>query len=532
MKNKPTGNYSLIALILALLAVISTGIFGILKLAVRLQLYTIKTPEYLDRGLLISILAIPLFVAIYSILEPEKSRQFLMARQTRYGSNALLMSIAFFVIVVVLNYIFSPTSSINLNKTWDLTKDQQHTLAPETSQALKTLPEKIQATAFFSARMDRKSATDLLNNFKTESSGKFDYKFDDPDLNPVAAHNAGITGDGKILLQMGDHKEIAASADEQELLRALIRLTTPGEHVIYFLTGHGERDSQQAGNTSMNRANTVLTSKNYTVKTLNLQAENQIPADASLIVIAGPVKPLSDNEIRLLQGYLSKKGALIVMEDPTPLTNFGGATDPLANMLASDWGITLDNDITIDTTSPQPDVAVASYYDPNHPITQKMNNLVSLYPTVRSLTVAAVQDVTDTELVKTVNGSWGETDFSTLQSGVSFDPKADKSGPLAIVAAGENSKTSSRVVVFGGSEFATDQLFDQYGNGDIFVNSVDWAAQQEGLINITPHTATPRTFNLVPALQFYGILLSSVCVIPGIWIVAGIVIWVLRRRKG
>ena len=95
--------------------------------------------------------------------------------------------------------------------------------------------------------------------------------------------------------------------------------------MVYFLTGHGERDIEQAGETSMTRAKTTLESKNYTVKTLNLLAENQIPEDASLIVIAGPLQPVSEEEVQLLKDYLASGGSLIVMEDPTALTEFGDA---------------------------------------------------------------------------------------------------------------------------------------------------------------------------------------------------------------
>jgi hypothetical protein len=61
--------------------------------------------------------------------------------------------------------------------------------------------------------------------------------------------------------------------------------------------------------------------------------------------------------------------------------------------------------------------------------------------------------------------------------------------------AGENTLTGGRVVVFGNSIFASDQGFDAYGNGDMFVNSVDWTAEQENLASITPRTTTERVFN-------------------------------------
>src|SRR5690606_10903916 len=94
-------------------------------------------------------------------------------------------------------------------------------------------------------------------------------------------------------------------------------------------------------------------SKNYTVNTLNLLTNNSIPEDAEVIVIAGPQKPLSQAEVNLLKAFVDGGGSLVVMQEPTVLTDFGDARDPLAEYLSEDWGITLNNDIILDFTSTQ-----------------------------------------------------------------------------------------------------------------------------------------------------------------------------------
>jgi ABC-type uncharacterized transport system involved in gliding motility auxiliary subunit len=315
----------------------------------------------------------------------------------------------------------------------------------------------------------------------------------------------------------------------------MLRLLNPGSNVVYFLAGHGERDIEQGGEGSMTRAKTTLESKNYTVKTLNLLAENQIPEDASLIVIAGPLQPVSEDEVNLLREYLANGGSLIVMEDPTALTEFGENSDPLAEMLAQDWGITLNNDIVIDLNSPQPTTAAAFYYDAGHPITVNMNNLVAYFPFSRSLTMAeSMEGVTLAPLVQTNERSWGETDFQSLTQGgsqVGLDP-TEIQGPLTLAIAAENPTNGGRVVAFGTANFAVDQMFDAYGSGDMFVNSVDWAAEQEDLANITPKTPTERTFKVPPPFVWLTILLGSVLIIPGLVVLAGVSTWLSRRRKG
>jgi len=531
-KNQPSArNYSTIALFFALLAFIATFFLGITRGLVSMQVFTVSNVENLQRYLYISAGLVVLGLALYAILEPDRVRRFFTGRQARYGSNALVMSIAFLGILIVGNVL----AQQNPVKIADLTEDKINTLSPELSAALGSLPEKVTATGFFSQGRAQ-SAEELLSNIKANSNGQFDYQFINPDRDPQAALNAGITGDGKILLEMAGRKEIVAFASETEILKGLLRLLNPGNNVIYFLTGHGEHDIEQSGDSTMTRAKATLESKNYAVTTLNLLAENQIPEDASVIVIAGPIKPVSENEVQLLKDYLAKGGSLIVMENPIVLTQFGDESDPLAEVLTKDWGITINNDVVIDLNNPDPTTAISAIYDPSHAITRNMNKIGVLFPFTRSLSLAnSLEGITDSYLVQTNENSWSETDFESLtQAGwpPSFDESGEVQGPLTLVAAGENTATNGRVVVFGTSNFAVDQMFDSYGNGDMFVNSVDWAAEQDDLTNITPKTPTQRTFNVPSQFHWIAILLGSVFIIPGLVLLAGVSTWLARRRQG
>jgi gliding motility-associatede transport system auxiliary component len=494
-EKNPAARYAFIGLIIALLACISTGLLGILQGAVALQMFKPAKPETITLALQISAALIIAGLATYALMAPDTIRRFISGRQARYGSNALIMTLAFIGVIVVVNYIVYQNP-----KSWDLTEDKSHTLAPETLQALATLPDKVSAVAFYSTSLPRDSAQKLLTDFKNNSKGKFDFRFVDPDADPLAAREAGITGDGKIMLVMGERKEIASSANENELTRTLIRLISPEARVIYFLTGHGERGLEGGGGNdqvSYSVAKTTLESKNYIVNPLNLLADKKIPEDASVIVIAGPQKPLSDEEVTTLKEYVDKGGSLIVMEDPTVVTDFGDSPDPLAAYLASDWGITLDSDIIIDLSTQQGLNAISAAYN-QHAITQNLSaNYVVIMPQARSVSVSGqLEGINATPLISTSANSWGETNFTSAEGDqIKFDEGSDLPGPLSMAVAADNATTKGRVVVFGNSLFAGDQLFDAYGNGNIFVNSVDWSAEQENLINITPRTPVQRTLH-------------------------------------
>jgi ABC-type uncharacterized transport system involved in gliding motility auxiliary subunit len=522
--------FTFIALIVAVLACITAGIFLLILGALNIGLFSGATTETLNKGLIISGSVVILALAIYLLLEPDKVRRALTGRQARYGSNAIITSIAFVGILVVAN-VFA-FQNPNLHK--DITEDKQNTLAPESVQALAQLKEPVKATAFYSTSLSGQSADELLAKFKAGSNGKFDYSFVNPDTDPVTAKNAGITGDGKILLNMGDHKEIAGFASETEITKALYRLINPEARVIYFLSGHGEA-SIDSGQPSMSKARQTLENKNYTIKSLNLLADNKVPEDALAIVVAGPKKPVSDQEVGILKSFVDAGGSLIVMEDPIIVTEFGNSNDPLAGYLASKWGIALNDDVIIDLNSQQAIYAISDWQNvPSHPITQNISqNYSVIMQGARSISVSqAPEGITVTPLLYTYPNSWGEKNFTNAEgSQISMDPE-DLPGPLVMAAAGENTTTKGRVVVFGNSVFATDDGFDIYGNGNIFVNALDWAAFQEDAISVTPYTPTERTFVAPDQIRWIIILLGSVIVLPGLVIFAGISTWLARRRQG
>ena len=532
-KKNPSAQYALIGLIIAGLACVSTGLIGIAKGMVASQIFTLESVDNLNLAFNISMALLVVGLAVYAIMAPDKIRRFLTGRQARYGSNSLILTVAVVGIIVVANVLVYQNPDF-LKSPWDLTEDKANTLAPETLQALATLPDKVTATAYYSVNLDSTSAEELLLKFKTNSKGNFDYKFVDPDQDPVSARAAGVTGDGKILLQMGETKEIVSFASETEMAQALIRLISPEARAVYFLQGHGEPSLEAAnGKTSFSIAKSTLESKNYTVNALNLIATNKIPDDALAIIIAGPMKPLASSEIILLKKYVDAGGSLVVMEDPTIVTEFGDTFDPLAKYLTSDWGITLNKDVVIDLVNTQNPLQAVSSQIADHPITKNLTqNYIVILPQARSISIAEpVENVTQTPLILTTDQSWGETEMQA-DTQPAFDPQKDNAGPLTLAAVGENSVTKGRVVVFGNSLFATDDVFDAYGNGNIFINSVDWAAEQENLINITPREQTQRSFTPPTNGVFIIMIIISIFVFPGLVVFSGISSWLARRKKG
>jgi hypothetical protein len=192
----------------------------------------------------------------------------------------------------------------------------------------------------------------------------------------------------------------------------------------------------------------------------------------------------------------------------------------------------------VDTASTTIQNAIGASYNPSHPVTSAMT-LATIFPLARSIEVSTQlsEGRSQTSLVETSPDAqaWGETDFSALEqnsASVALDAATDTPGPLTLVASSEDLTNNGRVVVFGNSIFASDEGFDAYGNGDLFVSAVDWAAGDDAPLDITVHEPTQRTFMPPGQIQWLAILLGSVCILPGIVLGAGVFAWLSRKRRG
>jgi ABC-type uncharacterized transport system involved in gliding motility auxiliary subunit len=533
--------YAPLGLVLAALAALAAG-----------GLYIIFRSWNLP--LQISLGCVALGLILYVVLAPGQTRAALTGRRARYGLNALVMGLAFIGIIVVINYLVYYNAKMNPKQTrWDLTEDKSNTLAPETIDALSKLPDLVTAQAFYASQntSGKSTAQPLLDQYAKNGRGKFTYSFVDWQEKPSLAREAGITGDGQIVVKMGDRQELVSLVSEQELTSALIRLISNEKRAVYFLQGEGEYSPNATGDSSYSRVKTALEDKNYAVKTLNLRVDGVVPQDAKVIVIAGPQQPLEQTYVDLLASYLQNGGSVIVMEDP-PITESGDVPpDPLADYLASTWGIVLGNDLVITLSANQyTAMAVAAAYG-DHLITQKMGAYTPGFPGARSVRAnKSVPGITQTELVFTTPNyqncfpscSWSTTDMKGIIAWAKGEqqtpPQAtsqDLMGPIPLAVAAENQSNQARVVVYGNSHFASN-AYQTPGNQDLLINSIDWCAKQETLINLTPKE--PQQRQVVSSLLKYSnivtnsIFLGAVIVLPGIVIFAGVVAWIVRRKRG
>jgi ABC-type uncharacterized transport system involved in gliding motility auxiliary subunit len=312
---------------------------------------------------------------------------------------------------------------------------------------------------------------------------------------------------------------------------------------VYFTAGHGEKDTSSSDRTGYSAISTALTSDNFTVDKLVLAQQNGIPADADVVVVAGPRTDFLSGEVDALKTYLGKGGKLLVMLDPVIDTKLSQPV--LLQGLLKDWGITADDDVVVDASGmgrligADASIPVAASY-PSHPITDNFN-LLTAYPLARSMTPieGGSNGHTAQRLVETGRQSWGETDLQSLVAGEpKLDQGKDKTGPLAladaVTAASANApatdpkKGEARLVAVGDADFASNGFLGVQGNRDLFLNTINWLAQQENMISIRPRDPEDRRITLT-ADQERRIFFLTVLIVPGLILAAGVQTWWRRR---
>lgn len=487
-------------------------------------------------------------VLVYLLGQWRDVATFYQGRSARYGTLSVVSILAFAAILVAINYLASRE-----NKRWDLTANQVYSLSAQSIKVLQSLDAPVKFTVF-----DRELALDGYRDRLEEyayHSSNVQTEYIDPEKNPLRAKAADIQSLGTILVEYKGRTERVTSTDEQNITNALIKAVTGETRKVYFTQGHGEKNTESSDRSGYSAIGQALGSDNYGVEKLVLAQAGAVPADATVLVIAGPQTDFLQPEVDALKSYVGKGGKVMALIDP-PDPNRSGT--PLLDAFLHDWGFDIGSNIVVDASGigqilgTDASVPVAASY-PAHPITTNFQ-LMTAFPLARSVEAVegGVNGHTPQPIVQTSPQSWAEADVAGLSENdgrVELNPdKGDKAGPISLGAAvsapatdappadakpegaeGETPRTpESRIVVIGDSDFASNGVLGVQGNRDFFMNAVNWLAQQENLIAIRPREPEDRRLTLT-ADQQNLIFLLSVLLLPGLVFAAGVYSWYGRR---
>ncbi|MEM6450726.1 MAG: Gldg family protein [Cyanobacteria bacterium P01_D01_bin.105] len=499
--------------------------------------------------------------------------QFWNQRSTQASTNAVFSVLSVLLILGLINFV-----GARYDRRIDLTENQILTLSPASQQVVVALEQPAELLIF--NPVGDPADQQLLDNYRRYNPD-FTYRYLDPFADPQLSQQLGVETGGEAFLRSGDRTTLVQRITPQEplserqLTDKLAQLSQEDIAVVYFLQGHGEYviDGSQAG---FLEAATALEQQNYTVAPLNLAATGSVPSDADVLIIAGPQEDFFENEIIAIRNYLEGGGSVMILIDPEIETGL--------EVLMSQWGVVPEKTIVIDTSGGGQLVGlgpaaplVQDYGD--HPITAAFGNGRSFFPVARPLQIREVSGVEETPLLFTNQSSHAQS-IAEGEIAIEGDPKnegpfslgvalsrpvvstnssaADPADPsesadspnddadsesvseflaeaipeedlLDEAATNRSARAESRMVVIGNSTFATDGLFSQQLNGDVFSNAVNWLSKIESpVLSIRPKEVTNRRFEITVQNQILLTVLALI-VFPLAGLVGAGTLWVRRR---
>jgi ABC-type uncharacterized transport system involved in gliding motility auxiliary subunit len=475
-------------------------------------------------------------------------------------SAAVLVTAALLLIVNYLGWKY--------HHRFDWTASRLYTLSDKSENVLKKLDRDVEFVVFLSPQNDLyQPVKELLSRYDAVSR-HVHTRIVDAERNPVEAQQLvkqyGVSSAGVVVvsgkdrrvldaadlaemdysgMQFGQPPKMTGFKGEQLFTGAILQLSEGRKPKVLLTTGHGERSLDDRDVHGLSSIQELLGPDNFQLEEWASLGKGAVPPGTDLLVIAGPTNAFLKPELDALTAYLNGGGRILALVDPTLSQAAGGGLIPtgLEGWLAG-YGVKLGEDLVVDPSNVLPSysaqVFFANEYDGSHPITKplaqsKVPVLLNLARSVAKGTAVPGDQVT--ELLRTSAEGWGETDLAHLEK-VGKDAK-DLQGPAPLGVAVERQPTAGqnqkkmRMVVFGDSDFATNQLVQgNPANAVLLANSLNWLAERESLLTIPPKKAEQVHLSLTrPQLRsLYGL----VCVVlPLLAATCGVLVYVRRRRR-
>ncbi|MCM1267854.1 MAG: Gldg family protein [Bacteroidales bacterium] len=456
-----------------------------------------------------------------------------------YSVSGIVLMIALTVLVNIgLNYVPEQYSS------FDLTANQQFALMEETKTFLAGMTEDV--TIYVLAEEDGGDA-DLQKTLERmeDRTGHAKVKYVSPAKNPnfyqnyttQAPSSGSLIVEGEKRSTVVDYQDIYVyemnystySYDttgydgEGQIVSALAFVTTEDMPVFYAVGGHGELELEEAFVKALEK-------ENVSCEPLMLYSVDEIPEDAQGLILDAPTSDFSKEDVEKVIAYLEKGGNALII--PTM------AEDEMTNFhrILDFYGIT-EVEGTIVETDREYYYQSPYYLFPEigqSDVTAVLENGLVFAPFSIGLTYDEGSDeVYCTPLLTTSGSAFSK---KNVTDGSQYEKEeGDIDGPFVIALEAEketaDGKISKAYVVGGESLFTT--LADEMAPGNnvkLFASMISALAEHESPVAV-PVKSLAMTNLVFKAQTAYIVAVLCVIVLPLATLIAGLVIWIRRRRR-
>lgn len=354
-----------------------------------------------------------------SLNAENKSRA---SRAAKYGTNVLLGTALFLVILGALNFMAERS-----NWRVDLTRNKSFTLSESSQGILRGLKDKVTVTVYATEKgvpaevaEQRNQLRSLLLQYRNVSSGRVSFTFRDPAADPDAltkAEQAGIPavqmqtlGDaefsikegyfGMVLQYMGKSQTIPVvrpdSSLEYQLTNAINKLAQVNIPTVGVVAPQGNPFMGDQGNFRVVRQ--LLQEEGYTVKSIEpSRIRDEDLKDTNLLLVLQP-EELGEEALFRIDQFVMGGGKLLVAASGVQLDQRTGQATPQSpniNSLLEHYGVRVQQDMLEDWGNGRPRnymtqrgfvrrvdpfAIEATDLNDTSTITAKIPNMILLYP--------------------------------------------------------------------------------------------------------------------------------------------------------
>lgn len=487
--------------------------------------------------------------------KPSKIIEIIKKRWLINGTKTFILVAIIIAIFIAINY---GMQALELSPI-DLSQEKLYTLTEESKEKVKDIDKDVHM--YFIGSTDDDVNLSLAKQYK-QANEKIVAEAIDINTRPDLAQKYGVeSGTQGIIIECGEKSQVLTEADlvtydtttyetisiaEEKFTSAILSVTSNEVPKVYFLEGY----SDFSLNENMYYLDMFLANEVNEIDTLDVLSVGKIPDDCDTLVITTPSKDFDDIATNAIIDYInSGRNILWLNAAVTSDVDMPNVNKILAMYAVNPFetGIIRETDTNkMVTGSPDLIIPELEYSD----ITKDLYNTTGvIFVNATKVNIdedkLEEQNVERTDLAVTSEEAYFRTDFNNQEDAAA---EGEETGSFTVGAElektikEENEETgekavTSKLVIYGENYFISDYQLSQnsqYGaiqlayNKDLALNSIAYLVDRPE--DITARKSTGTVTYTATEMQD-TIIKAIIFTVPIIIVLAGIVVWQVRRRK-
>lgn len=487
-------------------------------------------------------LSVIILSLIFTVQSIQKRRYHLSKKTISLGTYSTAVVVVVTAAVVILNVFVSEIPA--KYTVFDVTADKLYSLSDETKKVAENISEDITIYVLANEKDADTTLKETLENYEGLNS-HIKVSYVDPAVNPRFYQNYTDTdiSQGSLIVESSKRSKVidydniyeyqvdytsyssyASGYDgEGQITSALAYVTTDEMPKVYITEGHGELSFDSSFTAAVEK-------ENIDYETINLMNYDEIPEDASCVIINAPTSDLSADDTEKMLAYMEKGGDVFLVSTYTggELVNFEKLLDFYGVSVTK--GLIIEADKSNYYTDPFYLLPTIGYDDVTESIYGSGSYVFAPY--AQGLSVDGKEDVEVSVLLSSSEQSYVRDNIESSNSYEKQDGDQDGPFDIGLKCVKSTGESESSAFIYSSENLFT-QSADEIVSGTnmrLFTASLSTFAAHEGSVSI-PVKSLEITYLTIPQGTILLLALLTAVIIPSVFIVGGFIIWFRRRKR-